>query len=391
MKRLRYNLNHLKADVQLIHDNLVHLNSHSKVCNELVKESNIREASELFDHLEQIDKLVHEVKKHIVHIRNHIPKDTSDEADSEHLDIDDLKHDAMHISNDFKDIHTHIEHLITHADMCRDILAPSAEEEFMEIKQHLLEIDENAHELLDHINEIRGQISSKFSEYIWLLPDGIDEYLKETQLIDHGDSGVREMALRLVDRAESIQMAVATILCFTRDFIVPSILEENYQTPASQTLKTRAGGGCAKTILACALARAVNIPSKIHFGRVSYESLIKNFEMVTEAPIEANDDKISIAWPEFLIENIWVDPKVSFDQIPDVTCLHDRFIELGIPRPDIEIKPGHWQDLPKVELEDDGTYPDPAEYFVSSKYSSPTANLERRIFGGFIYLGELSI
>ena len=30
------------------------------------------------------------------------------------------------------------------------------------------------------------------------------------------------------------------------------------------------------------------------------------------------------------------------------------------------------------------------EYFASSKYSSPSKNLERRIFGGFIYLGELS-
>ena len=38
MKKLQYKLKHLKADVQMIHDNLEHVSTHSRVCNELVKE-----------------------------------------------------------------------------------------------------------------------------------------------------------------------------------------------------------------------------------------------------------------------------------------------------------------------------------------------------------------
>ena len=72
MPDLSRNLQHLKGDVSKIHDYLNHLNEHSGVCSELVKESNVRETSELFNHLTQIDKLIHEVQTHVKHIKDHI-------------------------------------------------------------------------------------------------------------------------------------------------------------------------------------------------------------------------------------------------------------------------------------------------------------------------------
>ncbi|MCK5559750.1 MAG: hypothetical protein KAJ51_04130, partial [Thermoplasmata archaeon] len=124
MPDLIYNLRHLKSDVNKIHDYLEHLNEHSGVCRDLVKDSNIRETSELFEHLEQIDKFIHEVQKHLAHIKNHLEQNSTitEAPDQEPLDIDDLKKDASHTIFDLKDIHTNIEHLISHANMCQDII-----------------------------------------------------------------------------------------------------------------------------------------------------------------------------------------------------------------------------------------------------------------------------
>ena len=55
MSELEKNLSHLRGDLDKIHDFLEHLDSHSDVCSELVKASNIRETTELFGHLEQIE------------------------------------------------------------------------------------------------------------------------------------------------------------------------------------------------------------------------------------------------------------------------------------------------------------------------------------------------
>ena len=157
-----------------IHDNLEHLNSHSKVWNDLIKESNLQEASELFSHLEQIDKRIHEVQKHVVHINEHIEQDQIVAEPQE-----------------------------THVDMCQDIIAPKAEEELLEIKHHLTQIDDKAHELLEHVKSIRGGISTKYPEFIWSVQDGMDEYLKATELIDSNETEIKNTALILVDGAES--------------------------------------------------------------------------------------------------------------------------------------------------------------------------------------------
>jgi len=219
MSDLKYDLKHLKGDVQNVHDKLEHLNTHSNVCNDLVKESNLREATELFKHLEQVDVRVHEVQNHLSHIDEHLEYTFTDPTDFENeykpIDIDDLKHDAMHTSIDLKDIHNHIEHLITHANMCQEILAPSAQEELTTIKDHLIEIDSKAHELLEHVKTIRGGISSNFPEFIWPIPEGFDEYLEPSEMIDCSNPVVKEMALKLVDGCDTIQLAAVTILCYS--------------------------------------------------------------------------------------------------------------------------------------------------------------------------------
>lgn len=390
MPDLRSNLLHLKDDVNKIHDYLEHLNEHSGVCNELVKESNIRETSELFNHLKQIDQLIHEVQTHVVHIKEHIDSDEEliqvSELEEKPLDIDDLKMDASHTSLDLKDIHSHVEHLITHADMCQNIMEPQAEVELEKIKEHLADIDDKAHELLEHINEIRGDISSIYPEFIWPVPEGFDEYLQSTDLVDCANADIKDTALMLVDGADTVEKALLNILCFTRDYIEPGMTKESIKLVASHTLLTRAGGGISKSILACALARAVSIPSRIHFWRTQKINWKEEFNL--DLTFEC-DEKLSLACPEFNVNEDWITASNILNQAIDISYLYEKFFEIGIKGCDSKLDLGEWKNLPIADFIDEGVFSDPDPYLKSIHYKTCPLCLEQRLFGGLIYIGSV--
>ncbi len=385
MPDLKHDLQHLNNDVAKIHDLLAHLKDHSRICNDLIKNSNVREASEMFEHLEQIDKLVHDVQKHITHIKNHIDREQGSgyTTDIEPLDIDDLKHDASHTSFDLKDIHAHIEHLITHSNMCRDIIEPGAEKELIIIRKHLEEIDVNAHELLEHIKDIRGKISTKYSEFIWSIPEGLTKFLKPTELIDSNEPAIKNMALKLVDGCDSVQDALVNILLYVRDFVVPTNARKMQCSTASQALNTLAASANEKSVLACALARAIIIPARIHFARLSKE-LLQEF---CSPDVYTNcSSKITISWPEFYDDSLWVAPVEIFERELDVNKFYDKFMELGIQRPETVPDPSVWQRLSSIKFDDDGIFADPSKYLASDKFLPANTELDKKLFAGYIYI-----
>ncbi|WP_455391955.1 transglutaminase domain-containing protein [[Eubacterium] cellulosolvens] len=388
MLHLIRNIKHLIGDLEKIHDYLEHLNEHSGVCSELVKEANIRETSELFEHLGQIDKLIHEAQTHILHIKIHLEEGARLEESSyqEPIDIEDLKKDATHTTFDLKDIHIHIEHLISHANMCQDIIKPRAEAEISKIREHLMEIDKKAHELLGHITEIRGNISTKYPEFVWPVPDELDEFLEPTQLVDCLDTRIKDTALRLVDTTESIQMALMNILCFAKDFIGPTTSKTTIEVKATNTLESRIGGGIAKAILACALARAVSIPARIHGYKVPKDEW-QNKRILNDIEEPKND--FSLCSPEFYINDAWEAAYDILRDCPDATQIYARFIDLGIPEPKIKLEPNLWKVLPLSYLHDFGVFAEPIKFLKDTKFSPPTPELEQRLFAGWVYLGPL--
>ncbi|MCK5559647.1 MAG: hypothetical protein KAJ51_03600, partial [Thermoplasmata archaeon] len=268
----------------------------------------------------------------------------------------------------------------------QDIITPKAEEELGSIKQHLTEIDEKAHELLNHIKEIRGDLSSRYPEFVWPVPDGLDEFLKPTQLVDCSDTKIKDMALKLVDGTESIQMALLNIICFSKDYIAPGRSEEYIEFKASRTLESRLGGGIAKSIFACALARAVSIPSRLHFWRISKDDWV-NKSILNN--IKEPMDDFSISSPEFYVNEVW---ESAYDVLGinlEMSPLHEKFIELGIPEPDITLDPEHWKVLPISYLRDEGVFAEPIKFIRNTKFSPPPIEIEQRLFGGLIYLGPI--
>jgi hypothetical protein len=387
MADLTRDIKHLTKDVKRIHDNLEHLNSHSRVCNELVKESNIREASELFTHLTEIDNLIHGVQEHVTHIEEHIDEETGFDINGKPLDIDDLKSDARHTSFDLKDIHSHIEHLIMHTELCREIIEPNAEMEIDEIKGHLRDLDDKAHELLEHINEIRGEISTKYSEFIWTVPEGFDEYLTPTKSIDSNHKVIEDTALKLVDGSSSEHEAIVNIFCFVRDFIKPESIDDHLEVIASKTLNSISGSDIAKSILTTALSRAVSIPSQIHFGSVSVKTW-EDLGISENLDLPSPNAPIILSWPEFYIKGKWIPCFEIFDSNIDPKELHDRFTELGIKQVNQELDLQKWRRLDTSKFDDLGTFADPLEFISSARFTAPPCEIERRLFGCFFYTGN---
>jgi hypothetical protein len=215
----------------------------------------------------------------------------------------------------------------------------------------------------------------------------MDEYLTSTSLIDSNAPEIKTLALKLVDGAESIQSALINILHFVRDFISPNPSEDKPEYQASKTLEKGVGGGIAKSILACALARAVSIPSRIHFWYLSHHARQDN-EKLKEI-IETKGD-LSIASPEFYIKDNWESAHNLISKKIDVSHLHERFIDLGIPKPRIELSTNRWKILPISYLHDEGSLDDPEKYLKDEKLSELDINIECRLFAGYIYNGSLT-
>ncbi|MCK5562212.1 MAG: transglutaminase family protein, partial [Thermoplasmata archaeon] len=255
---------------------------------------------------------------------------------------------------------------------------------------------------LQHIKNIRGDISAKYSEFIWHIPDGFDDYLLPTKYLDSSDPAVHEMALKIVDGAENVQTAVLSILHFVRDIITQKISGETLPIKASQILLSGTGGCISKTILAAALARAVSIPSRLYFANITRENLERNYSPyelaisnldtnIQSATSENTSSVYSLAWPEFYINEEWISAQTLFMKRLDTSGLFDRFNELGITESKILIEPHEWKQFPIADskFDDCGAYIDPEAFFATKNYTPLPAELVRRLFGGFIYTGNL--
>ncbi len=103
----------------------------------------------------------------------------------------------------------------------------------------------------------------------WQPPEGVNEYLKATELCDCDNAELQRKAKELVKGAETPKNAALKIFYFVRDGIPWSL--DHCDTKASVTLKKRWGDCVNKTSLQVALLRATGIPARYHQGRIKRE------------------------------------------------------------------------------------------------------------------------
>jgi len=99
----------------------------------------------------------------------------------------------------------------------------------------------------------------------------MDEYLESTKFIDAGHPDIRKKADEITSAILDKEAQACALFCFVRDQFPYKII---YEIPgkdyfkASVTLKRGDGFCMPKSILLAALARAVGIPSRLHFADI---------------------------------------------------------------------------------------------------------------------------
>ena len=105
----------------------------------------------------------------------------------------------------------------------------------------------------------------------WSSPEGMEEYLKPTDLCDSGSQAIKAKAKELTEDVDSAKKAAQRIFGFVRDGILFGF--DRRDDKASDTLKKQVGFCVTKTNLQVALLRAAGIPARYHQAVLTKEAL----------------------------------------------------------------------------------------------------------------------
>lgn len=99
----------------------------------------------------------------------------------------------------------------------------------------------------------------------------ISVYLKPTPVIDYDSASIKETAKRLTEKQQEVKDKAKSLFYFVRDsikynFYVPCDKPDYYK--ASRTLEIGEGFCIQKAILLAALARAIDIPARLHLAAI---------------------------------------------------------------------------------------------------------------------------
>jgi transglutaminase-like putative cysteine protease len=139
----------------------------------------------------------------------------------------------------------------------------------------------------------------------------VEDYLKLTATIDCGNQLVREKAYNLTKGANDAAARARNLFYWVRDEIkynplVPPEVLENYR--ASETMRRGEGFCVEKAAVLAALARAVGIPSRLHFAD------IRN-HLVSSRLLEVMGTNLFIyhGYTELHIGGRWIKATPAFD------------------------------------------------------------------------------
>ncbi len=155
----------------------------------------------------------------------------------------------------------------------------------------------------------------------WQPPEGMDEYLKSTELCDSDNQEIREKVRELIKDAKTPKEASVRIFFFVRDQIIYSL--DSYDVRASDTLKKRIGLCSNKTNLQVALLRAAGIPARYH-QVVLKKNCLKG--IIPAFLYKSMPDKIWFhPWCECYLSEKWISCDSLFDK-----ALYDAISKKGI-------------------------------------------------------------
>ena len=172
------------------------------------------------------------------------------------------------------------------------------------------------------------------SNVAWQRPEGMEEYLRTSRLVDLNSEIVMETTNRVIKDARTPREAAIKIFYFVRDEIKYKFVAIPLGK-ASTVVKTRTGQCTAKTVLIVAMLRAANIPARFHFADLRTE-FVKGLE--SHLIYKIMPRTIGHAYAEVYLDDKWIKIDPIFDkELYDL--IKKRAVGLGaadLPNPSID-------------------------------------------------------
>jgi len=208
---------------------------------------------------------------------------------------------------------------------------------------------------------------------------GMEEYLKSTAAINSDNPAVRERAHSLIEGQINDIEKSKNIFYFVRDEIEYNIYSPLFPIVASATLENKFGFCIQKSTLLAALARAVNVPSRLGFANI--RSLLVPKKLVE---FQGTDVLLYHGFAELFLNGRWVKATPSFDMrmcheygiVPvefdgeNDAMLHPRGVD-GKPHIEYLHHHGSFGDLPMSQIMSDWIQTYGQKYIDSWKMGFP--------------------
>ena len=218
---------------------------------------------------------------------------------------------------------------------------------------------------------------------------------KGPRLADFDQPLVRETAQRLTAGATTPPQKLARLFGFVRDEIKFQFPLAGDLVKASDTLQTRQGQCNTKTTLFLALAKAADIPARVHFSLIRKEIQRGLFSGLAYWLMPR---EISHSWLEVQVDGRWrkIDAYINDTGFQKGAVAELRGhgwntgFSVALPRSgelptDLDLESERFVQMGAV-TDDHGTYDDPSEYYASPKYRNRPGKLRlwvyRRRVGG---------
>lgn len=143
----------------------------------------------------------------------------------------------------------------------------------------------------------------------WEPPEGMDEYLRATELCDCDNTELQHNAREIAGDADTAKEAAKRIFYFVRDEVPFGL--DFADAKASHTLRKRIGFCMTKTNLQIALLRAVGIPARCHYSLVP-KSLSKH--IIPKLMYNSMPMAVGHPWCECYLSGRWISCEALADK-----------------------------------------------------------------------------
>ena len=204
-----------------------------------------------------------------------------------------------------------------------------------------------------------------------------ETYLRPTPAIDCDNESIKRKTEELTKSKDNATEKAKSLFYFVRDeikynFLVPSDKPEYYR--ASRILEIREGFCVQKAVLMAALARAVDIPARLHLTAIRNHLASDKLRELMRGNVFPTH-----GYNELYIEDKWVKVAPTFDL---KMCQQNRFIPVEFDGRHDAILPSHNLDgKPHIEyVEDRGHYDDlPFDTIINLRIRDLGADFHERL------------